>query len=60
MSYNFLIASKSNLSLDSSKKKVDYKESFRNKLTMDPKSIFIANPPTKELGKNENPSNPQT
>ena len=45
MPYNFLIENKSNYSEDPSKKKPTYKESLRTKLTMDPKSIFLATPP---------------
>jgi hypothetical protein len=45
MPYSFLIGSKTNYSEDPSKKKPTYKESLRNKLTMDPKAMFLATPP---------------
>ena len=45
MPYDFLIGNKSNYSEDPSKKKQTYKESLRNKLTMDPKAMFLATPP---------------
>lgn len=45
MAYNFLIGNKSNYSEDPSKKKQTYKESLRNKLTMDPKAMFLQTPP---------------
>jgi len=47
MPYDFLIGGKkSSLSPDASKKKELYTAANRNKLTMDPKAIFIASPPT--------------
>jgi len=56
MAHNFLIGNKSNLSIDPTKKKVDYRESLRKKLTMDPKSIFVASPPTAGIEKNKTSS----
>jgi len=53
MPYDFLIGNKSNLSPDPSNKPLNYQESLRKKLTMDPKAMFIASPPTTGIGEKE-------
>jgi uncharacterized protein (TIGR02145 family) len=61
MAYNFIEGQRrSNLSQDPSKEKVNYQESLRTKLTMDPKAMFLQTPPisTGNQPPSSVPSNP--